>query len=68
VVLDDRPGQLGALLTTIGDWHVNVEDIGPFEHALDGPAGIVELAVAPELAGELVDRLVGAGWVAYHRS
>ena len=68
VVLDDRPGQLAALLTTLGDWEVNLEDIGPFEHALDSPAGIIELAVAPERVAELVDRLAGAGWVAYHRS
>jgi prephenate dehydrogenase len=68
VVLDDRPGQLGALLTTVGGWQVNIEDVGPFEHALDAPAGVVELAVAPELAGDLVDRLSGAGWAAYHRS
>jgi prephenate dehydrogenase len=68
VVLDDRPGQLGALLTTLGDWQINVEDIGPFEHALDSPAGIVEVAVAPEAAASLIDRLGDAGWVAYHRS
>ncbi|MBL7497783.1 prephenate dehydrogenase [Frankia sp. CNm7] len=68
VVLDDRPGQLAALLTAIGEWQVNLEDIGPFEHSLEAPAGVIELAVAPEVAGELVDRLIAAGWVAYHRS
>lgn len=68
VVLDDRPGQLAALLGVISRWGVNVEDLAPFEHHLDAPAGIVELAVAPDEAGPLVDRLVVAGWAAYHRS
>ncbi|MBX6389375.1 MAG: prephenate dehydrogenase [Frankia sp.] len=68
VVLDDRPGQLAALFGAIGSWQVNVEDVGPFEHSLDAPAGIVELAVDPEAAGELVERLNAAGWVAYRRS
>jgi prephenate dehydrogenase len=68
VVLDDRPGQLAALLTTMGDWRVNLEDIGPFEHSLQAPAGVIELAVAPDVAADLVDRLNAAGWCAYRRS
>lgn len=67
VVLDDRPGQLAALLTALGDWQVNLEDIGPFEHSLQAPAGVIELAVAPDVAAGLVDRLNAAGWVAYRR-
>jgi prephenate dehydrogenase len=67
VVLDDRPGQLAALLTLIGGWRVNLEDIGPFEHNLRAPAGVVELAVAPEVAPGLVDRLNTSGWCAYLR-
>ncbi|WP_250281868.1 MULTISPECIES: prephenate dehydrogenase [unclassified Frankia] len=68
VVLADRPGQLGALFTAIGDWQVNVEDIAAFEHNLDAPAGIVELAVAPDIVDSLLDRLATAGWTAYRRS
>ncbi|WP_007516485.1 MULTISPECIES: prephenate dehydrogenase [Pseudofrankia] len=68
VVLDDRPGQLAALLTAVGGWGVNLEDVAPFEHSLEAPAGVVELAVAPDEAGELVDRLTAAGWAAYRRS
>jgi prephenate dehydrogenase len=68
VVLADRPGQLAALFTTVGGWQVNIEDVGPFEHSLDAPAGIVEIAVTPEVADELVERLTAAGWTAYRRS
>jgi prephenate dehydrogenase len=67
-VLADRPGQLAALFTTIGGWQVNIEDVGPFEHSLDAPAGIVEIAVTPEVADKLVERLTAAGWTAYRRS
>ena len=68
VVLDDRPGQLGGLFTAIGEWDVNVEDIGAFEHNLDAPAGLVEIAVDPDVVDELVGRLAAAGWTAYRRS
>ncbi|CAO5232540.1 prephenate dehydrogenase [Frankia sp. AgKG'84/4] len=68
VVLDDRPGQLAAIVGLISEWQVNVEDVGPFEHSLDAPAGIVELAVDPGAADEVVDRLTATGWTAYRRS
>jgi prephenate dehydrogenase len=68
VVLDDRPGRLGALFTAIGSWEINVEDVGPFEHSLDAPAGIVEIAIDQVCADELVGRLTGSGWTAYRRS
>ncbi|ABW14420.1 Prephenate dehydrogenase [Parafrankia sp. EAN1pec] len=68
VVLDDRPGQLAALFAVIGEWDVNIEDVGPFEHSLDAPAGIVEIAVDPDGADGLVERLTRAGWTAYRRS
>ncbi|MEX5632127.1 prephenate dehydrogenase [Parafrankia sp. FMc2] len=68
VVLDDRPGQLAALFAVIGQWEVNIEDVGPFEHSLDAPAGIVEIAVDPAGADGLVERLTRAGWTAYRRS
>jgi prephenate dehydrogenase len=68
VVLDDRPGQLAALFGAVGGWQINVEDVGPFEHSMQSPAGIVELAVSPDVADDLVDRLGAAGWLAYRRS
>jgi prephenate dehydrogenase len=68
VVLHDRPGQLAALFTAIGGWQINIEDVGPFEHSLDAPAGIVEVAVDPSVADDLVARLAERGWTAYRRS
>jgi prephenate dehydrogenase len=68
VVLADRPGQLGSLFTSIGVWGVNVEDIAAFEHSLDSPAGIVEIAVAPAVADGLMEQLTAAGWTCYRRS
>ncbi|THJ74313.1 prephenate dehydrogenase [Candidatus Frankia alpina] len=68
VVLDDRPGQLAAIVGLISTWDINIEDVGPFEHSLDAPAGIVELAVDPAVADSLVDRLTSTGWTAYRRS
>jgi prephenate dehydrogenase len=68
VVLTDRPGQLGELFVMIGDWKINIEDIAAFEHNLDAPAGIVEIAVAPDIVDTLLDRLASAGWTAYRRS
>ncbi len=68
VVLADRPGQLGALFTAIGELRVNVEDVAPFEHRLETPAGTVELAVAPGDADRLSEWLAAAGWTAYRRA
>jgi prephenate dehydrogenase len=68
VVLDDRPGQLAAIVGLISAWDVNIEDVGAFEHSLDHPAGIVELAVDPAVADDVVDRLNATGWTAYRRS
>jgi prephenate dehydrogenase len=68
VVLADRPGQLGALFTAVGRWEINVEDVAPFEHSAETPAGTVEIAVAPEVADTLQRRLADAGWTAYRRS
>ncbi|WP_322768171.1 prephenate dehydrogenase [Frankia sp. Cr1] len=68
VVLADRPGQLGELFATIGAWEINIEDVAAFEHNLDAPAGIVEIAVSPDIVGTLLDRLATAGWTAYRRS
>ncbi|HMA46807.1 MAG TPA: prephenate dehydrogenase [Frankiaceae bacterium] len=67
VVVPDRPGQLAALLAAVAGWRVNVEDVS-VEHSQDAPAGIVELAVAPDAADLLQERLADAGWTAYRRS
>jgi prephenate dehydrogenase len=66
VVLADRPGELARLLAVAGEADVNVEDIA-IEHALDHPAGYVDLDVRPEQADRLLGALGAAGWAA-HRS
>jgi prephenate dehydrogenase len=66
VVTPDRPGQLAALFHAVGEWGVNIEDIR-VEHSREAPRGITELAVAPEVAATLLERLTVAGWTAYRR-
>lgn len=61
VVIDDRPGQLAALLADVGELGVNLEDMS-LEHSPGAPVGFVALAVAPEAAEALRDGLSSAGW------
>jgi prephenate dehydrogenase len=66
VVVPDRPGQLAALFQAVGDWEINIEDVR-VEHSREAPRGILELAIAPEIAGRLLERLSAAGWTSYRR-
>lgn len=66
VVTPDRPGQLAALFHAVGKWGVNIEDVR-VEHSREAPRGVTELAVAPEVAATLLERLTVAGWTAYRR-
>lgn len=61
VLVDDRPGQIARLLTEIGELGVNLEDMR-LEHSPGAPIGIVEIAVAPEVAGGLESDLQRRGW------
>lgn len=61
VLIDDRPGQLAALLTAVGEIGVNLEDMR-MEHSPGAPIGIVEIAVLPERASELSTALADRGW------
>lgn len=61
VVIDDRPGQLAAVLTDVGDIGVNLEDMR-LEHSPGAAVGFVELSVQPERVHELADALVERGW------
>jgi prephenate dehydrogenase len=64
VVLADRPGELARLLGAAGSAGVNVEDLS-IEHAVDHPAGFVDLDVRPEQVDTLLTALAGAGWAAH---
>lgn len=61
VLVDDKPGQLARLLNEIGDLKINIEDLR-LEHAEGAQVGIVELAVLPHAAAQLVSELSARGW------
>jgi prephenate dehydrogenase len=61
VLVDDRPGQIAELLTTIGEIGINLEDMR-LEHSPGAPIGIVEASVVPEQEQRLVDELESRGW------
>ncbi|MFT4123914.1 MAG: prephenate dehydrogenase [Microbacteriaceae bacterium] len=61
VLVDDRPGELARLLTQIGEFGINMEDLR-LEHAPGRQVGLAEVAVLPEVERDLVDRLVERGW------
>jgi len=61
VVVDDRPGEVGRLLTEIGEIGVNMEDLR-LDHGLGLPFGLAEVAVLPSAAGPLSEELRARGW------
>ncbi|MEY5017343.1 MAG: hypothetical protein RL431_392 [Actinomycetota bacterium] len=61
VIIDDRPGQLAALLTEIGDLGVNMEDLR-LEHSPGAQVGFAEISVLPEAEAQLVADLEARGW------
>ncbi len=61
VLIDDRPGQLGALLTELGDLGINMEDLR-LEHSPGAQIGFAEIAVLPGVAERAVTDLQGRGW------
>ncbi len=61
VVVDDRPGEVGRLLTEIGEVGVNMEDLR-LDHGLGLPFGLAEVSVLPGAAGPLTEALESRGW------
>lgn len=61
VLIDDRPGQLAALLTELGELGVNMEDLR-LEHSPGAQVGFAEIAVLPEVAERTIADLVERGW------
>jgi len=61
VLIDDRPGQLGALLTELGELGINMEDLR-LEHSPGAQIGFAEISVLPEVAERAIDDLKGRGW------
>lgn len=61
VLIDDRPGQLAALLTELGDLGINMEDLR-LEHSPGAQIGFAEIAVLPEVAERAIEDLRERGW------
>jgi prephenate dehydrogenase len=61
VTVPDRPGELGRLLTEMGEEGVNMEDLR-LEHSPGAQVGFAEIAVLPEAAHRLAAALEARGW------
>ena len=61
VLIDDRPGELGRLLTELGDLLINMEDLR-LEHSPGAPIGFAEVSVLPEVADRARQDLTARGW------
>ena len=64
VVVPDRPGQLGRLLTDMGEIGVNLEDLH-LEHSPGQPVGIAEISVLPTSREHLETSLAERGWTVH---
>lgn len=61
VIVDDRPGQIAAVLNDVATAGVNVEDMR-MEHSAGHQVGMVELSVVPGRRDELAEALTNMGW------
>ncbi|MEW1959961.1 prephenate dehydrogenase [Kineococcus sp. NPDC059986] len=61
VVVPDRPGALGRLLTDVGEAGVNLEDLR-LEHSEGQAVALASIDVLPASAQPLVDALRARGW------
>ena len=65
VAIPDQPGALARLFSDAGAAEVNIEDVH-IDHDPARASGLVELSVAADAAGRLIDALTERGW-AVHR-
>lgn len=61
VVIDDTPGQLATLLTQLGDWGVNLEDLR-LEHSPGANVGFADLTVTKDVVANVESKLIETGW------
>ncbi|SEC12461.1 prephenate dehydrogenase [Paramicrobacterium humi] len=61
VMVDDRPGELGRLLTELGEINVNMEDLR-LEHSPGTAVGLAEISVLPEVKQRTIEDLEARGW------
>ena len=61
VVIDDSPGELARLLTQLGEWGVNLEDLR-IEHSPGAKVGFADLILARDVIVDVEAQLREAGW------
>jgi prephenate dehydrogenase len=61
VVIDDSPGELARLLTQLGEWGVNLEDLR-LEHSPGAQVGFADLTLAKDAVVDVESQLRDAGW------
>ena len=61
VVIEDKPGQLGALFNECSEISVNVEDLN-IEHSPNQATGLIRLALSEKDSKTLEEHLVAKGW------
>ncbi|WP_223881080.1 prephenate dehydrogenase [Nesterenkonia ebinurensis] len=61
VIVDDRPGQISAVLNDVAKVGVNVEDLR-MEHSAGHQVGMLEVSVLPGRRDELAEALTEMGW------
>ena len=61
VVVDDKPGQIAALMAQIGESGINIEDMR-MEHSAGYQVGLIDVSVLPGRRDELIDVLTTHGW------
>jgi prephenate dehydrogenase len=61
VVIEDKPGQLAALVGECAAANVNIEDL-TIEHSPGQFTGLITLALSKSDAQLLSDHLIGSGW------
>ena len=62
VEIPDTPGALSGLFAEIGEAGINIEDVA-IQHDPDREIGYLSVAVEPEGADALIERMSAAGWV-----
>lgn len=61
VIIEDKPGEIGRLLTELGALGINMEDLR-LEHSPGAQIGFAEIAVLPEVAERALEGLAERGW------
>lgn len=61
VVIDDSPGELARLLTQLGQWGVNLEDLR-LEHSPGANVGFADLTVTKNVVSSVEEKLIAGGW------